>query len=111
MIYHVAITNAAEIDLDKIAMYISNELYAPEAALALLDEMDQHIVGLEQMPKKFPLVSDERLAQFNIRYVPVKNYIIFYTVDDYMREVTIIRILYSKRDWISILSSSSSVQL
>jgi len=103
MMYQVVISDVAEIDMIAIGLYIAEELYSPEAADNLLDEIDKQILSLEQMPKKFALVSDERLAQQGVRLIPVKNYLVFYFVDDFSRTVTITRILYGKRDWVHLL--------
>ena len=104
MSYQLVITQAAETDMTEICTYISLDLHAPESALALLDKIDCHILSLEHMPKRFALVSDEKLARLGIRLIPVKNYLIFYFVDDYKEAVTIVRVLYSKRDWVNLLS-------
>ena len=103
MSYQIIITETAEADMTEICTYISKDLYAPESALALLDDVDCHILSLEDMPKRFALVSDERLARLGIRLIPVRNYLIFYSVDDRDETVTITRVLYAKRDWMHLL--------
>ena len=103
MIYHIEITELAEVDMYEIGLYIAQTLHSPESAEKLLDEIDCNILSLEQMPKRFALVSDKRLASFGIRIIPVKNYLIFYFVEDSVRTVTIVRVLYSKRDWVHLL--------
>ena len=104
MKYQLIIAEKAETDMTEICTYISQNLYAPEAALSLLDDIDRHILSLEHMPKRFALVSDEGLARLGIRLIPVKNYLIFYLVDDHAETVTIARVLYSRRDWVHLLS-------
>ena len=103
MIYHIDITEPAEVDMDEIGFYIARTLHAPESAEKLLDEIDRNILSLEQMPKRFALVSDERLASLGIRVIPVKNYLIFYFVDDNAITVTIARVLYNRRNWAQLL--------
>ena len=49
------------------------------------------------------LNSDERLAQEGVRSFPVKNYTIFYVVDEQIQIVTIISVMYSKRNWANLL--------
>jgi len=103
MTYQVIISDVAEMDIVDTGLYISEELSAPDAADNLLDEIDQQILSLEQMPKRFALVSDERLAQQGIRLIPVRNYLILYFVEDYSKTVTIARVLYGKRNWLHLL--------
>jgi len=103
MIYQLIISETAEIEMTEIGLYIANELHSPQAAINLLDEIDRQILNLEQMPKRFALVSDERLARLGIRLIPVKNYLIFYLVNEQARTVTIARVLYGKRNWVHLL--------
>jgi len=103
MSYQLTITAPAEIDMTEIGLYISEELHSPEAALDLLDEIDRQIISLEEMPKRYALVSDERLAGQGIRFIPVKNYLVFYYVDEEPEVVVITRVLYGKRDWVHLL--------
>jgi toxin ParE1/3/4 len=103
MDYKVTITRRAKADLSEIIVYISEELSAPRAAIELLDEINQCVTGLKQMPKRFALASDERLARIGIRAMPVKNYLVFYKVDEQSLAVTVVRVLYSRRDWAHLL--------
>ena len=103
MTYNLVITDPAETDMADIGFYIAQTLGSPIASHNLLDELDNQILSLEAMPKRYPLVSDSRLAGLGIRSVPVKNYLIFYTVDDNTHSVVIIRVLYNKRDWASLI--------
>ena len=60
-------------------------------------------MGLDQLPTRHALVADERLAQNGIRQIPVKNYIVFYIVNEADSAVTVVRILYGQRNWIDLL--------
>ena len=63
----------------------------------------QAVMGLEQLPTRHALVADERLAQNGIRQIPVKNYIVFYIINEADSAVTVVRILYGQRNWIDLL--------
>jgi len=103
MNYRVLITAIAEDDAGDIGKYIANELHSPQAAIDLLDEIDAIIHSLKQMPKKFALVSDKRLARMGIRSIPLGKYIVFYFVDEQSKKVVITRILYGARKWAHLL--------
>ena len=103
MMYKVVPSERARKDILDIIGYITSELDSPEAARKLLIALYKEMNSLDTMPKRFAFVSDERLAQMGIRSIPVKNYIIFYTVDEQKKSVTIIRVMYSKRDWANLL--------
>ena len=88
-------------DLDEIRDYISRDLRNPSAALetvnAILDEADM----LEEFPlighavEGLPLMADE------YRFLPVRNYLVFYRVT--AEEVFVDHILYKKRDYLPLL--------
>lgn len=99
--YNIFITEPAQNDLYKIGMYILKELLDPETAKRTVSKIADSIK--EKVPNRNTLVKDERLANKGIRKTIMNNYIIFYIVDDNSKIVTIIRILYARRDWINLL--------
>ena len=103
MIFSVIISEDAEADIIRIADYISNELYSLQAAYDLMYEVRKQILALSHMPKRFALVDDERLASKGVRLIPVKNFLIFYVVDEEAKTVNIVGVMYGKRDWMNLL--------
>ncbi len=103
MNYALHITLTAERDLNHAADYIEFSLKNPQAANLLLDKADEQISSLSQFPQKRPLVEDKILASRGIRFIQVNNYLAFYIISEETRQVTVIRFLYAKSDWISIL--------
>ncbi|MBB6698591.1 type II toxin-antitoxin system RelE/ParE family toxin [Clostridium algidicarnis] len=101
--YDIQITEPAEKDLYEIGAYISKELLDPETAKKVISEIAKGVNSLEDMLLRNVLVADDRLAYEGIRKIMVDNYIVFYIVTDESKTVTIIRILYSRRDWINLL--------
>ena len=57
--YIVKITSQAEREIQEIAHYISHELKSPDAALHLLDTLENAFVSLAQLPHRITLVNDE----------------------------------------------------
>lgn len=101
--YDIQITEPAEKDLYEIGAYISNELLERETAKNVISKIAKGINSLEDMPLRNTLVADERLAYKGIRKITVDNYIVFYSVTEESKTVTIIRILYGRRDWMNLL--------
>lgn len=101
MNYHLHITSVAQRDISQAADYIEFVLKNPKAADDLLEEMDQKINALLPFPQEHPIVEDKLLAAWGIRFTQIKNYLAFYVVEE--NQVTVIRFLYAKSDWISIL--------
>ena len=102
-IFEVNVTEPAEDDLRDIAIYISSQLNAPVTALNMIQTIKTAIARLETMPLSYPLVRDDRLAALGYRLLPVKNYIVFYVVNEREKTVDVDRVLYGRRDWRSIL--------
>ena len=101
--YDIQITEPAENDLYEIGVYISKELLEPETAKEVVAKIASRIISLEDIPLRNTLVADDRLANKGIRKIIVDNYIIFYIVTEESKTVTILRILYSRRDWMNLL--------
>ena len=107
VMYEVQWTTPAREDLLSIVEYISRMLKAPTAAENLLDQLEMETVILEENPSIFPVSQDEYIAKLGIRHMLVKNYFLFYTIDEEARTVSIIRMMYARRDWIHLLDGSS----
>ena len=109
MNYEIHITHAAERDLNSAADYIEYVLFNPQAAYNLLDEAESQINELSAFPEKFSLVDDPVLKAWRIRFIRVKNYLAFYTMSEQEHKIYIVRFLYEKRDWVSILKQGFSL--
>ena len=101
--YRVIITEPAEMDLGEIARYISEELGAPIAARNMILKIRKAIASLSFSLQGLPKVRDDRLATKGYRWLGIKNYMVFYTIDEQTKEVWVERILYGRRDWMRIL--------
>ena len=101
--YKVQMTEKARMDLRGIYAYIKKELKEPAAADRFYTDILYAIASLDQMPERYALVNDERLAKKRYRIVSMRNHLVFYTVDKDAKTVLVARILYARRDWQSIL--------
>ena len=55
-------------------------------------------------------MDDPVLKAWGIRFTLVKNYIAFYVISENNHTVYIVRFLYGKRDWITILKQGFSLE-
>ena len=101
--YRVDITEPAENDLVDIVKYIASQLSAPFSALDRMDLLEEAMTGLSELPQRCPVVRDERLSQMGYSKLIVKNYAVFFSIDEKNKVVNIERILYVRRDWLRIL--------
>ncbi len=103
MSYQVRITSTAEHDIMRAADYIEFTLKNPDAADKLLDVAITQISSLADLSQKFRPVDDPVLASWNIRFVIINQYLAFYTIDEEKQTVIVVRFLYQKSNWTSIL--------
>ena len=90
--------------MQDIVDYISSELLAPVAADRLLDKMEEVIKSLSLYPGKYALIEEEPWRSEGVRKIIVKNFFIYYWVDDKNSRVQIIAVIYSRRDQIKQLA-------
>lgn len=103
--YSVNITEAAEADLRDAAFYISGKLKNKTAADRFLEAVDKELSALCDMPQRNPLVRDTFLASNGVRMQMIKKYLAFYIIREESSSVTVIRLLHSRRDWLTILTN------
>lgn len=101
--YDVEVTRIAEQDYNRAEDYIKNELYNQKAAAGLAKKLHEAIKDLSFFPKKYPVCNDDYLRLWEIRFVPVNNYLLFYIVREDARTVYVLRFLYGRRNWQKIL--------
>jgi len=91
-------------DIVSTLIYISEVLEAPKAAENHYDELLMTYDKLKRNPHRRPLVQNKYLASKGVRSISVKNYVLFYKINQNVNTVLIYRFLYCRRDWINILS-------
>ena len=97
------ITDLAEEDILSTVKYITNVLKNPVAANNLLDEIEHHEKNLEDNPYIYPLVNDDYLSEKGLRLIVIKNFLMFFIINEDIKIVNIIRFLYGRRNWKNIL--------
>ena len=103
MSYRIIISQKAEKDIIEAADYIEFILHNPKAADDLLDKVTEAIENLSVMPAKFEIVDEPVLKAWGIRIFSINNYLVFYKIEEAANSVNIVRFLYEKRNWKSIL--------
>ena len=98
MKYQVFTTEKAEEDLSSIADYLIYKLLAGETALKQIDRIEQAVISLEEMPERYHIYDKEPWKEKGLRVMNVDNYLVFYITDNENKAVTVIRIMYGKRD-------------
>ncbi|MBN2858603.1 MAG: type II toxin-antitoxin system RelE/ParE family toxin [Candidatus Delongbacteria bacterium] len=89
----------AQNDISAIVLYIKNKLKNPSAAQRLFKLLRSNIMQLDSMPERYAPVRDTSLAEKGIRKLIVENHLIFFYIDEVEHKVSVLRILYDRRDW------------
>lgn len=66
--------------------------------------MEKEIASLSAMPSRYPLVEEDPWHKKGIRKMTVKNFLVYYSVDDENKIVWILAVIYGRRDRLSALS-------
>ena len=102
MNYKVYIRKAAKNDIADIYNYVKYSLQSPDAAMNIVEKIEESIMDLNFMPERFEMLGMEGSNYKNIRKLIVKNYIIVYKVIKKDYRVDVLRVFYSKRNISSI---------
>ncbi len=100
---NVVFTEPAEYDLLDIEYYIFVDLCNPQASERITEGILGAAERLGEYPAGHPLVDDELLRGVGLRMTHFDNYNIFYHYSEEDDVVYIIRVLYNKVDWRSML--------
>ena len=96
--YKPIILPEAQQDIRDIVLYIAKELFAPKAALDLQDDFHREIQKLSYMPTRIKPIDEEPWGSQGVRKIRVKNYYIYFIVDDNEMAVKVNAVIYVGRD-------------
>ncbi|NMA25797.1 MAG: type II toxin-antitoxin system RelE/ParE family toxin [Clostridiales bacterium] len=97
--YKIVYLPLARQDISDTALYIAGHLKAPQAALDLLNALDNGISRLKDFPYSCRVYHPAKPLKQEYRILLVKNYAVFYTVYEKDKTVEILRVIYAKRDF------------
>lgn len=106
--YDVLMSPFAKADIAEIGDYITKTLLAPETARTFLRSLVKEIDSLSQMPARIRPIDRKPWNTYGIRRLLVKNFYIYYTIDEDKRHVYVLNIIYSKRDQLKQLETIKS---
>jgi addiction module RelE/StbE family toxin len=101
--YKLEFLPTAKQDMTGIVLYISRDLSNPTAANRLADEMIDAADRLCDFPYINAVYQTIKPLKHECRKLMVKNYVMFYWVDENRKLVTIARVIYARRDYEKLL--------
>lgn len=96
--YKVKVTRQARAHLQKIKEYIRDILLAPEAANNTIAALRKEIKSLDKMPGRIKLMEDEPWHTIGIHQMQVKNYYVYFWIDEERKLVQVTSVIYVGRD-------------
>lgn len=91
----------AKSDIEDIIDYISKD--NPSVGKKIIDEFDNSIGKLSSFPKMGTKPKDERLQRLGYRVLVLRNYLIFYMINEEEKIVEIRRIIHGSRKYSFLL--------
>ena len=101
--YKVRITKQAKEHLILIRVYISTELKQPTIAKEIIRVLKAEIYSLEYMPHRIRCIDEEPWRDLGFRKVKVKNYYLYFWINENKKEVDVIAIIYVKMNQVKQL--------
>lgn len=102
--YRIIITLDATRDLNELRTYIADVLLAPDTALKYIQTIRREIGGLVRMPERHMCVDQEPWHSRGVRKIIVKNFFVYYRIDDPTGTVYVLNVIYARRDQLKALS-------
>lgn len=96
--YTVRITRQAREQLVEIKKYIEEVLLAPEAATNTMETLREEIQSLEDMPGRVKLTDEEPWRSEGIHRMRVRNYYVYFWIDEINSKVQVTAIIYAARE-------------
>ena len=96
--YTVRITRQAREHLRGIKKHIAEKLLAPEAAKNTIAAIKKEIKSLDKMPERIKLTEEEPWRSEGIHRMRVKNYYVYFWIDEENSKVQVTSVIYVARN-------------
>lgn len=97
--YKLEFLPIAKSDINDIIYYISNSLKNITASRKLRDLFIDSLDKILEFPYGYPIYKYKKNLKNEYRSFKVKNFLMFYTIDEKYKIITVVRVLYQKM-WI-----------
>ena len=97
MEYEVRLTAQAVEQVRQTMTYISHTLLEPGIARRWSDYLEREIRSLKQHPARYPLTPEEPWHTYGVRKMIVKNFFVYYLIEEDKRQVAYTNLLTSGR--------------
>ena len=106
--YSYQFTKSAKNDLEQILHYIKVELNNSTAATSFTNKFQEAVSNIQLFANSCPKVINKFLSEsIIIRKKLISNYVLYYSVNDNLKSIIILRIIFSHRDTDNILKNEN----
>ncbi len=103
--YKLEFLNIAKQDIDDIIYYISNILKNKKAAISLANDFIKCANYILEFPYGISVYKVSKKLKLEYRCFRIKKFLMFYTINEKSKTITIMRVLYQKMDIDNILDN------
>lgn len=105
--YSYQFTKSAKNDLEQILYYIKIDLGNPTAAFSFINKFQEAVSNIQLFPNSCPKVINKFLSESIIKSIIIRkklisNYVLYYSVNDNLKSIIILRIVFNHRDTLTI---------
>ena len=97
--YDVEVSETAKKDLENIISYLRYDLAGDIIADKYKILFKQELKKIEDIADSMPILDEKLTGHKNIRKVNVRNYIIFYIINEEYNKAFVVRIGHAFMDW------------
>lgn len=97
--YLVEISETATQDLENVISYLRHDLAGDIIADKYKILFKQELKNIENVAGSMPILDETLTGHKNIRKINVRNYVIFYIVDEENSKALVLRIGHAFMDW------------
>lgn len=101
--YQLEFLPIAKKDIDDIIYYISNNLKNTIAAQNLAQKFIIGANSILEFPYGSPIYNSLKKLNYEYRSIKIKNFLMFYIINENKKVITIVRVLYQKMEINQIL--------
>ena len=96
--YKVKITRQARAQLQEIRDYIATTFLELGTARRMVQLLRAEIASLADMPERIKLIDEEPWRSYGFRKIRVKNYYVYFWINEDKKQVQVVAVIYVKRN-------------
>ena len=101
MTYKIRYTKTFQKELEQIHNYIETKLFAKKSADRIVNKVKEEVENLRTSAQSYYLLSKSKNGNIEKHRLIVKNYIVIYQINLMKKEIQILHIFYSRKNYLN----------